>query len=68
METTKKYGVQNYQTGIIEENFLTAFEANKKCDELNGKYANSREDLKDHRTVYLAEGKVFDSEREYLNS
>lgn len=40
----------------------------KKCDELNGKYAHGREDLKDYRTVYLAEGKVFDSEREYLNN
>jgi hypothetical protein len=64
---TNKYGVQNYQTGLVVEKFATIYEASKKCDELNGKNAHGREDLKEYRTVYLADDKVFDSEREYLN-
>jgi hypothetical protein len=65
---TKKHGIQNYQTGIVEEEFETLHEASKRCDELNGKYVNVSECLKDFRTVFIVSGKVYDSEREYINS
>jgi hypothetical protein len=64
----KNYGVQNYQTGLVEYTFEKEIDAIQKCHELNEKYAYSREDLKDFKTVYIIDNKVYDSERDYLNS
>ena len=64
----KKHGVQSYQTGLLEGLFETEIEALKKCNELNGKYAHGREELKDFRTVFVVDGKVYNDEHEFYEA
>lgn len=69
MNNTKKHGVQNYTTGIVEAKFDTLCEAANEVHRLNGKYSNAREDQKEYRVVYISdEGKIYDSEYDYINS
>ena len=64
MKTIKKHGVQNYQTGLIEQEFDTLIKAIELCNKLNG--SNTMQP--DFRTVFIADGKIYDSEREWINS
>ena len=61
MKTIKKHGVQNLQTGLIEQEFDKLADAIELSKKLNGSNF-------EFKTVYIVDGKIYDSEREYINS
>ena len=59
MKAIKKHGVQNLQTGLIEQEFDSLIEAIELVKKLNDS---------EFKIVYIIDGKIYDSEREYINS
>ena len=61
----KEYGVQNIQTGLLEDLFDSKLKSIELCNKLNNGASSRNSEFK---TVYVVDGKIYDSEREYINS